>query len=272
MDLRDIQLKELEILKETLKIIKKYNLRYFMLGGTFLGAVRHKGFIPWDDDIDIGMPRADYEKFIEYAKIELKHPFDLKSFENDSNYQQYIIRIINKDIFISRNDAINLKTENIWIDIFPLDGMPDNSFIRKLHKFHLLFLRLLLQYSKFKTGVNMKKKRSFLESLLIKFGYIFSKVIKLNKIKRFRAIDKSLKKYPYDNSRFVVNFMGAYKFKEMFPRELYENPAEYDFEDLKLCAPSDYDTVLKQMYGDYMTPPSDDQKFSHSIRIQNNAE
>ena len=268
MELRDLQLKELEILKEFLNIIEKHNLHYFMLGGTFLGAIRHKGFIPWDDDIDIGMPRPDYEKFIEFASDELQSPYELKSFNSDEKYQQYIIRIINKNISIIRDDAIDNKTDNIWIDIFPLDGMPNNAFVRSFHKFHLLFLRLLLQYSKFKTGVNMKKRRNFLEAFLIKVGFVITKVIHLNVKKRFQAIDKALKRFSYDNSTYVVNFMGAYKFKEMFPRSYYDNPVEYDFENIKLVGASEYDKILSQMYGDYMRPPAENQRFSHSIKIE----
>ena len=268
MELRDLQLKELEILKEFLKITKKYNLHYFMLGGTFLGAIRHKGFIPWDDDIDIGMPRPDYEKFIEFASKELQSPYELKSFNKDEKYQQYIVRIIDKNISIVREDALDNKIDNIWIDIFPLDGMPNNGVIRAFHKFHLLFLRLLLQYSKFKTGVNMKKKRNLLETFLIKAGFVITKVIHLNVKKRFQAIDKALKRFSYDNSDFVVNFMGAYKFKEMFPKSYYDTPAEYEFENLKLIGASEYDKILTQMYGNYMKPPAENQRFSHSIKIE----
>ena len=130
---------QLEVLDRVDRICRKHGIRYFAFWGTLLGAVRHQGFIPWDDDIDIGMPRDDYEKFITYARKELQSPYELKTFDTDENYQQYIIRIINNQVEISRNDALTNRNDNIWIDIFPLDGMPNNFVIRAIHKFHLLF-------------------------------------------------------------------------------------------------------------------------------------
>ena len=268
MNLREIQLEELKILKAVLKIIEQHNLRYYMLGGTFLGAVRHKGFIPWDDDIDIGLPREDYEKFIAYASNDIEEPLQLKTFFIDDNYKEYITRIINKNILFNRNDALQTKNTNLWIDIFPLDGMPENAFVRKFHQLRLLYRRLMLQYSNFKTGINIKKKRNFLELLLIKFGFFFTKFINLNTKTQLKKLDGVLKKYPYETSTYIVNFMGAYKFKEMFPRTLYEDSCEYQFEDLMLCAPKNYDAILRQMYGDYMTPPNVEQRFSHSLVLE----
>lgn len=266
MNLRKMQKAELELLKAFLKICKKHNLRYFMLGGTFLGAVRHKGFIPWDDDIDIGMPRKDYKKFISFAKTEFKDNLSILNYKDGTSYDKYFIKIIDKNIKFKRNDSINNdKFFNLWIDIFPLDGMPMGYISFKIHQFRLLFNRLLLQYSKFKTGVNIKKKRGFLEFLLIKFGYFVSKFIKFNTIKQLNKIDYLLTKYDYESSKFVVNFMGAYKFKEMFEKIIYEDVVEYDFEDLKLFGPRNYDLVLTQMYGNYMEPPAESQRFSHSI-------
>lgn len=265
MDLRQLQLEELKILKETIKLCEKYNLSYFVLGGTFLGAVRHKGFIPWDDDIDIGMPRADYERFISIAKSELNYPYEVRHFSIDKSYKHYFTKLINKKIIIVREDASKNIEQNIWIDIFPLDGMPNNFFVRKLHMLKLLFHRLLLQYSKIETGINIKKKRSIFEFLLIKIGFICTKVFSFNTEKQLYKIDALLKKYDYEKSSYVVNFMGAYKFKEMFPKSYYQAAVLYDFEDIKVYGSPEYDKILTQMYGAYLTPPKESQRFSHSI-------
>ncbi len=272
MDLRTLQLEELKILKEVLKIIEKHNLRYYMLGGTLLGAVRHKGFIPWDDDVDIAMPRPDYEKFCDVAKEELQEPYGLISFRTEVNHNDYCNRVVNKNILLVRDDALKEKTENLWVDLIPFDGMPNNRFIRLLHKFNLLFHRLLLQYSKIDTGVNLKKKRKLYEKILIKTGFCISKVFKFNTKKRLDSVDKILRKYKYDSSDYIINFMAADGFKEMFPKSLYDDVTYYDFEDVKLCAPKNYDLVLSQIYGDYMTPPPENQKFSHSIKQKENKE
>lgn len=266
MELRELQLKELEMLKEVLKIAERHNIRCYMLGGTFLGAVRHKGFIPWDDDVDIGMPREDYEKFAEIAQKELHAPFRLISFKTEKNYNGFCNRVVNENISVIRDDAIVEKKENLWVDVIPLDGMPNNPFVRGIHKCRLLFLRLLLQYSKFKTGVNMKKKRGLIDTVLIKLGFVVSKICRFDVKKRLQAIENFLKKYAYDESDYVVNFMDAYRFKEMFPRAYYEDSVLYDFEDIKLSAPRAHDEVLSQLYGDYMTPPEQSERFSHSVK------
>lgn len=270
MELKDLQYKELEMLKTMLPIFEKYNIRYFLLGGTFLGAVRHNGFIPWDDDIDIGMPRPDYEKFIEIADKELPEYLKVVSFKKDLDYNKYFIKVINKNISFIREDTIEQKETNLWIDIFPLDGLPNNKIIFKVHKLKLMYRRLMLQYSVFKTGVNIKKKRSFIEGWLIKFGYVFTKLVHLNPKKQLLKLEKLMMKYDYVSSKNVINFMGAYKFKEMFPKSYYDNFSMYNFEGIKLPAPTNYDAVLRQMYGDYMKLPPMDQRFSHSIKVQEN--
>ena len=262
LTLQELKEVEFEILKVFDAFCKENNITYYLSHGTLIGAVRYKKFIPWDDDIDIGMPRDDYEKFIEVANKELKQPFFCSCF-NEKHHNGYCCRVVDKNIVVCRDDAMVKKKENLWIDVFPLDGMPNNCFTRFFHKNILLFLRLLLQYSKFKNGINMKKKRNIVEIIFIKLGYVVSKVCCFDVKKRLLAIDKTLRRYNYDTSDYVVNFMGAYKFKEMFPRKLYEEVVEYQFEDLMLCAPKDYDVVLSQMYGDYMTPPKKDKRYGH---------
>ncbi len=145
MTLRELQLKELDILKQTIKIIEDHNLSYFALGGTLLGAIRHKGFIPWDDDVDICMTRPDYEKFLEIAQKELPENLELGYFKTNPNHQKYATRIIDKNTQVLRNDSFKDYYVNIWIDIIPLDGIRDNKLKNKNHKFHLLERILFLQ-------------------------------------------------------------------------------------------------------------------------------
>ena len=107
------------------------------------------------------MPREDYEKFIEIVNNELPESFKVISYKNDNEYKKYFIKVNNKNIKFIREDTIEKKETNLWIDIFPLDGMPNNFIIRKIHSFRLLFRRLQFQYSVFSKGVNIKKKRPF---------------------------------------------------------------------------------------------------------------
>lgn len=268
MTLRELQLKELELLKQTIKIIENHNLSYFALGGTLLGAVRHKGFIPWDDDVDICMSRPDYEKFIEYAQKELPQGLELGYFKTNPNHQKYCARIIDKNTTVKRNDASKEYFVNIWIDILPLDGMPDNKFKNKLHKFHLLWRRLFLQYAIF-DSVKMNKKRKFYETILIKIGFIFVKLVHLDAHKQMYKLDKVLTKYAYDCGKDVINFMGADKFKEIFKRSAFEEKASFKFEDIEIIGSKDYDYILKTIYGDYMQLPKEEDRVSHSFVLDN---
>lgn len=268
MTLRDLQLKELNILKETIKIIESHNLSYFAIGGTLLGAVRHNGFIPWDDDVDICMTRPDYEKFLEYAQKELPEELELGYFKTNPNHQKYCARIIDKNVSVKRNDAAKDYYVNIWIDILPLDGMPDSKLKNKFHKFHLLWRRLFLQYSIF-DAVKMNKKRKLYETLLIKIGFIFVKLIHLDSHKQMYKLDKVLTKYKYEESQNVINFMGADKFKEIFKKSAFNQTAPYKFENIEIIGPKDYDYILKTIYGDYMTLPKEEDRISHSFVLDN---
>jgi len=266
--LRKLQLTELEILKDVIRVCKEENLRYFLMGGTFLGAVRHKGFIPWDDDIDISMPREDYDRFFEIAQEKLNDKYIYKNFKKGNEKTIYFSRVEDKSVQIEDNSAITKRTRNAWIDVFPLDGMPNNPIIRKFRQARLLYRRLLLQYSQFSIIVNQDlPNRPFLEKMLIKVGKIFNFEKHLDTEKCLYKLDKVIRKSKYENSKYVANFMGAYKFKEMFKKEIYDNTAVYDFETEKVIAPKDYDFVLKQLYGDYMKIPPEHQQNKHHSKV-----
>ena len=130
-ELREIQLKELALLKEVKRICKKYRLRYFLCGGTLLGAVRHQGFIPWDDDIDIMMPREDYEQFIRMASEEWQDYYYTNSARPDC-----ITHVVDKKTTIIRTNCMKERRENLCIDIFPLDGMPKSAVGRIIYFYY----------------------------------------------------------------------------------------------------------------------------------------
>lgn len=267
-NLRKLQLIELNILKRVTEICNQYGLRYYLLGGTFLGAVRHQGFIPWDDDIDIGMPRADFERFCEIVQETLEAPFGYASYRNNAEHIYFHPRIYNYNSRVIDRSGVEEKETHAWIDIFPLDGMPKNGAVRKIYGGYLLFLRLLFMYSQFDKIVNVKlKNRVWYEKVLIAIGKVikFDKILNTRKI--MEKIDRTLQKYDYETSAYVGNFMGAYKMKEVFPKKYYEETAEYSFEGMLCKAPENYDAVLSRMYGDYMTPPAADVQNKHSTEV-----
>lgn len=267
-NLRKLQLMELDILKQVAELCNQQGFRYFLLGGTFLGAVRHQGFIPWDDDIDIGMPRADFEMFCKLAEEKFSDPLGLVSYKNNKEHIYFHPRIYNFNSKVIDRSGVEEKETYAWIDVFPLDGMPNNKLVRKIHGFRLLFWRLLFMYSQFDKIVNVNlKNRVWYEKMLIAVG----KVIKFDKIldtrKIMKKIDAIMQKYDYETSSYVGNFMGAYKMKEVFPKKYYEETAEYLFEGLQCPAPKNSDAVLSQMYGDYMTPPEQEVQNKHSTEV-----
>lgn len=266
--LRRLQLIELSILKEVVRLCEEHHLRYYLLGGTFLGAVRHQGFIPWDDDIDIGMPRKDFEIFCRIAPKELGEGMGFVSFKNSSEHIYFHPRVYHYNSRVIDRSGVQEKETWAWIDIFPLDGFPAGRLARKVYGGYLLFLRLLFMYSQFDKIVNVSlKQRVWYERFLIEIGKVikFDKILNTKKI--MYRIDSVMKRRDFDHSAYVGNFMGAYKMKEIFPKRCYEQIRSYPFEDMMLPAPRDYDRILSQMYGDYRTAPDRSVRNKHNTEV-----
>lgn len=258
-NLRQLQLMELDILKELLTLFEKNNIRYFALGGTVLGAVRHRGFIPWDVDIDLGMPREDYDRLPEVFR-QLPEHLRFRSFDTDPAYPYYFARVEDLRITVRSDRAENDELAPAWIDLFPLDGMPSNGFLRKLHGCHILAARMLFQISRFSTIVDLKKKnRPLGENAMI----WLIKTFRLQKLvgwkHAYRVLDRTLTSCPCAGSRFYLNGMGAYKLRETHDKKVFGDGRMYRFEDTEICGPQDFETYLTQLYGDWRTP----RDFSH---------
>lgn len=260
-----------DIIWNIMKIIQVFldenHIEYYMLGGTLLGAVRHKGFIPWDDDIDIGIPREQYEFFLENIEKTLPEYMEVNTFCNIKSHHYYFSRVVDTRHTLKRTGSAVEREEDMWVDIFPLDGMPNNFIIRKIHMALLLYTRAMYHIATF-DKVNLKRpNRPLSERIIIKFIQITGFRKNCDMYKWLDKIDRLLKKYPYKESNWVVNFMGQYKFKEMFHKTHYGNGKMYDFEDSKMMGPEDANYVLTQMYGDYMTPPKDADKNAHAAEM-----
>lgn len=129
--LRNIQLGILEILKDIITVCEEYNIEYFIMCGTALGAVRHKGFIPWDDDLDIGMTRENYERFLKIAPNVLPEELFVQTFNSDPNTPFYFAKVRKSGTLFIRNYCKNLKMHHgIYVDVFPYDNIPDDIKLR----------------------------------------------------------------------------------------------------------------------------------------------
>ncbi len=254
---------DMEIVKEVLRICDKHGLTYYMLGGTMLGAIRHGGFIPWDDDIDLGMPREDYERFLELASQELAAHLKVVNYRNDPGYMYYITRILDTETkVIEERIGNDSKYTNASIDIFPIDGTPNNPLLRKIYFFRVMYHRALMSLC-YKDSIDRKRKRSKKEQLLL-WVMEHLPVEKLTTpYKQKCKIDKLMRKHPVSGSKFIGNLMGAYRTREIVPAEYYGAGAMYPFEDTQLRGLEKYHEYLTHTYGDYMQLPPEDSRKTH---------
>lgn len=254
---------DLDIVKEVVSICEKHGLRYYMLGGTMLGAVRHQGFIPWDDDIDLGMPRRDYERFLKVAPKELPAHMKVVNYRTDPEYQYYITRILDTETKVVEERIGNdNKYTNASIDIFPIDGTPNNPFLRKIYFFRVLYHRALMSLC-YKDSIDRKRPRGKAERLLL---WVMER-IPVEKLttpyKQKAKIDKLLRRQKLKGSRYVGNIMGAYRTREIVPAGYYGRGKLYPFEGLELRGMSMAHEYLTHTYGDYMQLPPEDQRKTH---------
>lgn len=255
----------LQVLREVLKVLDELEIPYFMQGGTMLGAIRHQGFIPWDDDVDLGIIREDYERLLQVVSDKLPENLELRTYWDETDHHYYFARIVDKRYQIRRMGSLEERLENVWVDLFPLDGMPNGALARGWHKFRLLMTRLKFHLSCFEK-VNIKRPgRPFIERAIIRVAMITKVGSWFNTRKQLDKMDRLLKKYPPEKSEYLVNFTGqtSYKFNEMFKKEVYGKGKAYPFEDIQMVGPEKYDEYLKSLYGQYMAPPKESDRNAH---------
>lgn len=254
---------DMDIVKEVVRICDAHGFKYYMLGGTMLGAVRHQGFIPWDDDIDLGMPRDDYEAFLEIADKELPEHLRVVNYRNDPAYQYYITRVQDTQTSVVEERIGNdSKYTCASIDIFPIDGTPNNPIARKIYFFRVLYHRALMSLC-YKDSIDRKRKRGKKEKLLL-WVMEHLPVEKLTTpYKQKCKIDKLLRSQKVAGSAYIGNIMGAYRTREIVPADYYGEGAYYPFEDMQLRGMAKAEEYLTFTYGDYMKLPPEDQRKTH---------
>ncbi len=243
---------ELEMVELFIKICEQNNLKYVASGGTLLGAVRHGGFIPWDDDIDLMMPRSDYEKFLEIGQELLPEGFFLQSCKTEKNYfyGHAQIRNCNTTCFIPSDYANMQRGKNlgIFIDIFPYDEIPDNL---KLYKKQTKKIKLIKRLIKFKLD---NRYGGFLKKFIkkvISTGYFLIHGVE----KQIKKIDKLSQKYSGGRVA-LISFLPGYE-KNVWSENLFAETTKCKFENLEINIPLHYDEVLKKEFNDYMQIPED---------------
>ncbi len=243
----------------------KNNLRYYLVGGTLLGAVRHKGFIPWDDDIDVGMPRSDYEKLLKLSRENpIRDDFVVKS-DIDGELSLHFAELLNTSIRLERPTSEFIGEDyqilNLFLDILPQDGMPSSEketekFLRKMK-----LLRYMATSSRAKFFHGSTFIRATLKLPAVLLGHAVGTKRWLNIIK------KEAKKYDYDACEYVgCSVNGLYGMGERCLKKEVEEYKEVEFMGRMFKAPGCYDSYLRGIYGDYMTLPPGNKRVSHGLK------
>lgn len=270
-NIKSLQLICLEILKEIDRVCEKHNILYWLDSGSMLGAVRHNGFIPWDDDLDIKMYRDDYEKFLAVAPQELKKQYFLQTHQTDPEYPLFFAKVRKNNTFIDEKRYRRLKIhKGIYVDIFPVDKLGSNIKVAKKHCRKLrgfYFFYLLLER---KVDTNTTDKY-YLFFKIIRFFFIPLSLFK----ERFRKIfEKGLIKYnSATDSRFIGSVSVLQSGKSIYENEWFSGFFKHQFEDMEANIPIGYDEFLKSQYGDYMKlPPKEKQIPEHGLSFSTNVE
>jgi lipopolysaccharide cholinephosphotransferase len=272
VDIRKTQLVELQILKEFKRICAEYDLKYFAIGGTCIGAIRHHGFIPWDDDIDVAMPFEDYMKFLSIAKDVLQSPYALYDPRNTEHWRCNFVKIHDTSTTFVEENCMLYKERyaGVYIDIMPICGLPNGRIRQWVSKYYVDNKLLLNQNLHTESSDHPKITGKVLYSL-IKAHHDRGDFDHFTKI-----IDKKYGRYKFDNSDRVIfawrrcrSFINRnWNYESVFYYEDFADSVEVPFEDTTISVPKGYDRYLRMDFGDYMTlPPEAKQVPHHKIDI-----
>lgn len=267
LTLREQQMLQLTILKEIDKVCRDNNIQYYLMYGTLIGAVRHGGFIPWDDDIDIVMMREDYDKFVKACENgALSDSYVIQNRDTDPEFEFLISRVGMKGTYSDDHSRRTLKTMNYtYVDVFPLDNVPDSSDEQKRHKRRLAFLQQALHYR-----MNYHYDHNTRIKLVLKTIWALPfKVIPLSKY--MSDMEKEIKRYNGSNTKKCAMFCGRYGYeRESYLKEDFAPAEELVFEDSKFYVPKNYKHILEHVYGDYMKlPPESERIIRHRVYLRN---
>lgn len=258
--LRKLQLTQFEILEYIDQICRKNDIKYSLYAGTLLGAVRHKGFIPWDDDLDICMPREDYNRFVELWSTIDTDKYFLQSKDNTPEFTQDFVKVRKYNTnFLQEYDVGKNYHSGIFIDIFPVDRIPNNKMIKKIFYIKVMLYQLMI--------------REFVPSESSKVVQLASafilKIVSRNRRANFRnKLLRSLTKYNQKYNYPIVMFETVNTMKQSYDSDLLDKYIEIEFEGKQFWVFSKWESYLKEKYGNYMQlPPEEEREWRHKPLI-----
>lgn len=231
-------------------------ITYYAVGGTMIGAMRHQGFIPWDDDIDVAVPRKDYERLIRIFNHSLDGYILESPYSGNPDYLYSYAKLYDTSTTLIEKTKVHCK-RGIYIDVFPLDGV-GNTFeeaTRLFKKFDRKNMLLMTRTCLVRRDRSWYKNASILLSRAIPNFIINDKRLSI-------SVDKTASKINNDSSTYVANMMGAYRHKEITLREYFGKPSLYPFEGFEIYGPEKYDEYLTRLYGSWRELPPEEKRYT----------
>lgn len=249
-ELKDI---ELEVMKKIHLFCVENDIHYFLCFGTLIGAIRHKGFIPWDDDIDIYMDRNNYEKFLTlFSKECKKMGLAYANHLTQTYYGRNITKVFDSNTILTEPQYISDDPIGVFVDVWPLDGTPNSFIVRKIYLIRAFVLKKMILASSMKND----SKYSFFRRLSIGICQLF------NSKKLVIKMEKMAKKYSYELSKNVFSYAGQ---DALYKKEYFSEAIEGSFEGEPFFIPKEYDKILKLEFGNYMELPPENERIPHHI-------
>ncbi len=255
---QDIKRSEIETLRIFRDFCDKNHLRYYLAFGTLLGAVRHKGFIPWDDDVDVFMPRPDYNHLIAHFNDADQHRREVVSRQNTPDFYLNSAKIIDRNTVVQETERS--LAIGVWIDVFPMDLLPENALLRRWAVYRVWLLNFLIAHFVPAGG----KTRAWYKKLLFRLW----RLVRPPKSRLEALLKKEMKKLERNLSGSYYGLLYKYFWyagTPIFPVSDFEPSVKLEFEGEHYDAPAEYDKLLRLCYGDYTSPPPAElQKSRHS--------
>ncbi len=254
---KELQAVELDLLVQFDNVCHAHGLSYCVGAGTMLGAVRHKGFIPWDDDVDVYMVRDEYDKFVALAN-EFNYPYFLQNSYTEENLFKTFSRLRNSlTTGYTRSDQFRMINNGIFIDIFPIDGITPNKLLNTIqHKEYLIYKKLFSVYNYTRSHSDNGRPDNILLALKWLCRKRMVRFIHKNKADFFKRFERVLKRYSCTSTELWGNRTLVFDCpKSRRPLNDYKDVIYMPFETIQVPVPRNYDSMLRQQYGDYLKIP-----------------
>lgn len=259
--MNDIQKKILEIFKIVAQLCDENNIHYFAIGGSCIGAVRHNGFIPWDDDIDIAIPIEEFDNFLKIMEKKLPNNLKIRSASRVKHFSNMFVKIIDiNTTFIEQEEYEFIDAyKGVFVDIMPISGIPENKLKQRYFSLKLRilsFFNYLIRYPRKNMQNNLKKilwDLAFFIRKNVSYKYFSDKYYEV------------LKNYPFYTSKYIGYVWVKLEENLIFEQEYFKERIKIPFEDIEMFCPKGWHEYLTKQFGDYMKlPPIEDQKSLHS--------